>query len=86
MSLLFMLDDRDLDPDPDPYLVIKDPDPGGRKTYGSATRYPKIRKRIVHVFGGLYGSYLHDSLQRCPLHGKKKSKTTKTTYLGKVFY
>jgi hypothetical protein len=62
------------DPDPDPYIVITDPDPGGPKTYGSATRYPKIRKEILHAFGGLYDSYLHDSSQRRPLHGTKNTK------------
>jgi hypothetical protein len=29
--------DPDPDPDPVPYIKITDPDPGGPKTYGSAT-------------------------------------------------
>jgi hypothetical protein len=38
--LLLLLDDRRIrKQDPDPYLVLMDPDPGGPKTYGFADPY-----------------------------------------------
>jgi hypothetical protein len=72
LFLLLLFDDRmtrirssyfwNLDPKPDPYLVLTDPDPGGPKTYGSGSATLPRNMTFLFLFLVCLRIMIHDIL------------------------